>query len=145
MVTTPLVVAETGYLIDRQLGPTAEAAFYRSIANGDLLVEHLTAADWQRVAELVESYADFPLGGTDASIIAIAERLGIARVATLDRRHFQAVRPHANYDKAATRLPFGFEVADFSGYAHMVDQASASPVPGDAHAPLACTPVNYAG
>ena len=87
MITTPLVVAETGYLIDRQLGPTAEAAFYRSIANGDLLVEHLTAADWQRVAELVESYGDFPLGGTDASIIAIA------RVATLDRRHFQAVRP----------------------------------------------------
>ena len=93
MITTPLVVAETGYLIDRQLGPTAEAAFYRSIANGDLLVEHLTAADWHRVAELVESYADFPLGGTDASIIAIAERLGITRVATLDRRHFQAVRP----------------------------------------------------
>ena len=93
LITTPLVVAETGYLIDRQLGPTAEAAFYRSIANGDLLVEHLTAMDWQRVAELVESYADFPLGGTDASVIAIAERLGIIRVATLDRRHFQAVRP----------------------------------------------------
>lgn len=93
LITTPLVVAETGYLIDRQLGPTAEAAFYRSIANGDLIVEHLTATDWQRVAELVESYADFPLGGTDASIVAIAERLGITRVATLDRRHFQAVRP----------------------------------------------------
>jgi predicted nucleic acid-binding protein len=87
------VVAEAGYLIDRQLGPEAEAGFYRSIANGDLLVEALTAGDWQRIADLVEQYADFRLGGTDASLIAIAERLGATRIATLDRRHFQAVRP----------------------------------------------------
>jgi predicted nucleic acid-binding protein len=30
---------------------------------------------------------------TDASVIALAERLGVAEVATLDHRHFQAVRP----------------------------------------------------
>jgi predicted nucleic acid-binding protein len=29
----------------------------------------------------------------DASIIATAERLGVARVYTLDRRHFGLVRP----------------------------------------------------
>ena len=44
-------------------------------------------------AELIEHYADFPVGGTDASLIAIAERLGITRIATLDRRHFSAVKP----------------------------------------------------
>jgi uncharacterized protein len=93
LVTSPFVIAETGYLIDRQLGPTAEAGFYRSIANGDILVESLTPRDYGRVAALVERYADFPLGGADASLIAIAERLGITRIATLDRRHFHAVRP----------------------------------------------------
>jgi len=44
-------------------------------------------------AELVEQYADFPLGGTDASVIALGERFGAAAVITLDRRHFGAVRP----------------------------------------------------
>ena len=45
------------------------------------------------MAELVEIYADFPLGGTDASVIALAERLDAPVVVTLDRRHFDAVRP----------------------------------------------------
>lgn len=46
LVTTPLVVAEAGWLIDRQLGPAAEAGFYRSIVNGDIAVEEVTPADW---------------------------------------------------------------------------------------------------
>lgn len=45
------------------------------------------------MADLVEQYSDFPLGGTDASVIAIAERLGVRKVATLDRRHFGAIQP----------------------------------------------------
>ena len=46
-----------------------------------------------RIAELVDQYADFPLGATDASVIALAERLNTVVVITLDRRHFAAVRP----------------------------------------------------
>ena len=37
------------------------------------------------MSQLVEQYADFPLGGTDAAVIALAERLGTRRVFTLDR------------------------------------------------------------
>jgi uncharacterized protein len=90
------VVAETGYLIDRQLGPAAEAMFYRSIADRDLRVEALEQADWLRIAELVDEYADLPLGGTDASLIALIaliERHIADRIATLDHRHFSVVRP----------------------------------------------------
>jgi predicted nucleic acid-binding protein len=54
----------------------------------------VTTADYERMAELVELYADWPLGGTDASVIAIAERLGVTKVATLDRRHFGTIQPH---------------------------------------------------
>ena len=35
----------------------------------------------------------FPLGTTDSAVVAVAERLGITDIATLDRGHFNAVRP----------------------------------------------------
>ena len=44
------------------------------------------------MGELVEQYGDFPLGGTDASVVALAERLGTDLVLSLDRRHMLAVR-----------------------------------------------------
>jgi predicted nucleic acid-binding protein len=84
---------EAAYLITRQLGPAAEAALYSAIIDGDLEVATLGRADWERVRELVTTYASLPLGGTDASVIALAERHGATRVATLDRRHFTVVRP----------------------------------------------------
>jgi predicted nucleic acid-binding protein len=49
--------------------------------------------DWLRIAEFVAAYRDLPLGTVDASIVAAAERLNISQLATLDRRHFSAVRP----------------------------------------------------
>jgi uncharacterized protein len=55
------------------LGASAEAAFLEGLAAFD--VEGPTEEDFLRVAELVEQYAGFPLGGTDASVIALAERL----------------------------------------------------------------------
>ena len=91
LVIPTLVVAEVSFLLGRRLGPAAEATFLRSL--GDLDVEAPTAADWARIADLVEEYADFPLGGTDASVVALAERLGTELVITLDPRHFRAVRP----------------------------------------------------
>lgn len=93
LVTTAMVVAEAVYLLTRELGPHAEPAFYDAIINGTLTVEPLTSVDWQRIRELVDRYQNLPLGGTDASLIAIAERLGATRIATLDRAHFSIVRP----------------------------------------------------
>ena len=55
------------------------------------------------MGELVEQYADLPLGTTDASVIAIAERLDLNEIATLDRRHFTVVRPR--HVDAFTLLP----------------------------------------
>jgi uncharacterized protein len=93
LVTTAMVVAEAVYLLSRELGAHAEPPFYDAIINGALTVEPLTQQDWQRIRELVARYNDLPLGGTDASLIAIAERLGATRIATLDRAHFHVVRP----------------------------------------------------
>ncbi len=93
LVTTALVIAETAYLIGRQLGAAAEARFFRAVAAGELQVEMVTPADARRIAELIDRYSDLRLGGTDASLIVIAERLGVTRIATLDRRHFGVARP----------------------------------------------------
>ena len=87
------MVAEAAYLIGRQFGPAGEARFFRSIAVGEISVEPLTGTDLARIAELVETYADMRLGGADASVVAIAERLGETVIAALERRHFGVVRP----------------------------------------------------
>jgi predicted nucleic acid-binding protein len=91
LVVPALVIAEATYFVGRRLGPTAEAAFLRGLAAVD--VEAPDSEDFTRMAQLVEEYADFPLGGTDASVIALAERLDAPIVVTLDRRHFGAVKP----------------------------------------------------
>lgn len=51
------------------------------------------AADYQRCAELIETYADLGLGLVDASVVTVAENLGARVLATLNRRDFAVVRP----------------------------------------------------
>jgi predicted nucleic acid-binding protein len=91
IVVPGLVVAEATYFVGRRLGAAAESAFLHGLASMD--IEAPSGEDLVRMAELVEQYADFPLGGTDASVIALAERLEAPIVVTLDQRHFAAVRP----------------------------------------------------
>lgn len=91
LVIPALVVAEASYLVGSRLGPAAEARFLRGIAQ--IEVEPPTPDDWDRMAELVDQYADLPLGGTDASVVVLAERLDAGIVVTLDHRHFTVVRP----------------------------------------------------
>lgn len=86
-----MVVAEASYFIEERLGAQAEANFLRSLAGFD--VEAPAPEDFQRMSGLVEQYADFPLGGTDASVVALAERLDAHVIVTLDRRHFGAIQP----------------------------------------------------
>ena len=89
----PTVVAEVCYLLSEWGGPDAEVRFLRDFRPGGLRLAELTDTDVARMADLAERYADLRLGGTDASHVAIAERLGIERIATFDRRHFTVVRP----------------------------------------------------
>jgi predicted nucleic acid-binding protein len=63
-----------------------QAAFLRTLASVE--VEAPAAEDWPAIADLVERYADFPFGTTDASVAVLAERLGTDLIITLDRRHF---------------------------------------------------------
>lgn len=90
LVIPAMVVAEATYLIGARMGPKTEAAFLRSLRG--LRIEVPRPEDLDRMGELVVQYADFPLGGTDAAVVALAERLGTDLVLSLDRRHMLAVR-----------------------------------------------------
>jgi hypothetical protein len=91
LVIPALCVAEVSFLLQSKKGPETEAAFLRGLEGFD--VQAPAGREWARIAELVEQYANFPLGGTDASVVALAERFSTEVVITLDRRHFENVRP----------------------------------------------------
>jgi hypothetical protein len=65
----------------------------------------LTTADIARMADLTERYADLRLGGTDASLVAIAERRAIRRIATFDRRHWWSALPTRTPSRCAGDRP----------------------------------------
>ena len=86
-------MGEVGCLLQSRVGPRAEVIFLRSFGGDRFTVAELEDDDIPRMAELVETYLDLPLGIVDAAVIAIAERLRLPAVATIDRRHFSVVRP----------------------------------------------------
>ncbi|MEV0363923.1 type II toxin-antitoxin system VapC family toxin [Nocardia fusca] len=93
LVVPTLVITEAAYLIGTRLGAEAEVRFLGDFAEGLFEAEAVHPKDWLRIAELVARYSDWPLGTADASVVAAAERLDIEKIATVDRRHFGAIRP----------------------------------------------------
>lgn len=103
MLVPQTVTAEVGYMLMTKVGPYAEQAFLEALEGGDFEMVALEQDDLRRVLALVTKYADSPLRTTDASIVALAERLGVNDIATLDHEHFRAVRP--SHATAFTLLP----------------------------------------
>ena len=87
------VLVEVDYWIHRRLGPGALVALLADIEAGAYVVADLTTSDYARVRELCDRYADADVGFVDAAVFAVVERLGEAKLATLDRRHFGLLRP----------------------------------------------------
>lgn len=87
------VVPELAYFLPRRIGVQAEVRFLRSIGQGELPVVDPLLVDYERAAWFVEKYADFPLGTVDALIAAMAERMKVTTLFTLDQRHFAAIQP----------------------------------------------------
>lgn len=86
-----MVLVEVTYFIGGRLGPEAESKFLRALAQLD--IEGPSNSDLERMSALVSRYADFPLGGTDASTVALAERLDTPVLISFDHRHLGAIRP----------------------------------------------------
>ena len=86
-------ITEVTYLLARDIGNQAAADFIASLSTTELTLETPLQEDYLRSAQILRQYADASLDFVDALIAAIAERLNIARVLTLDRRDFQLIRP----------------------------------------------------
>jgi len=92
LVPAPVVV-ELDWLAGNRLGPESFSLFLADLAHGAIAVVDLVRADYVRVRELLGQYADLKLGFVDAAIVAVVERLGESKLATLDHRHFRTIRP----------------------------------------------------
>jgi predicted nucleic acid-binding protein len=91
--TTPLVLAEVDHLLhSRSRAKIGVEAFHSEIRAGTLGVEWWSRLDVE-AADIADRYADLQLGLTDASLVALANRLETTRIATFDERHFRAVEP----------------------------------------------------
>jgi predicted nucleic acid-binding protein len=92
LVVPALVLAELDYWCGRRLPPEAWLLFLDDVLAGVYRVEPPTSVDLARCGQLQARYVDLSLGVVDASVVALAERLEEPKVATLDQRHFRAVR-----------------------------------------------------
>lgn len=93
LVVPAPVVVELDWLSGERLGPEPFAEFLADVEDGSLVVADLIRPDYVRVRELLIRYGDMKLGFVDAAVVAIVERLGEKKLATLDHRHFSTIRP----------------------------------------------------
>ena len=92
------VLTESAYMITREEGDRTTAEWLKGLRFSKYQVIALEDNDIERAADLLKQYADAELDFVDATIIAIAERLNITTVLTIDRRDFSMIRPsHATH------------------------------------------------
>jgi len=85
-----LVLAELDYFLRDER--RAMELFMRDLARGAFTYAPPSLDQLSRAMEIDRRYSDLGLGLVDGSVIALAESLGIRRIATRDVRHFAAVR-----------------------------------------------------
>lgn len=90
-------LTEIAYMLRREAGNLGVAAFLAGLPRTKFVVTAVESIDIQRTAEILRVYSESRVDFVDASIAALAERLQIRQLLTLDRRDFQIIRPaHAS-------------------------------------------------
>lgn len=92
--TTLAVLTEAMYILWTRVGWAGQEGLWRMVLRGDLLLEHPSPAELVRMSELMSKYSDRPMDFADASLVALAERLSLDRIFTVDRRDFSVYRLH---------------------------------------------------
>ena len=88
-----LTLAELDVLLQRELGLEATLALIGSVTGGGIRLVAPTDVDLARAAEHLEAAAEHRPRLADALLVATAERLGVRRIATFDRRPIAVFRP----------------------------------------------------
>ena len=74
--------------------PRAQEALWEMLARGVLQLLPLDLTDAPRMRELMSKYADRPMDLADAALVRVAEREGIRKIFTVDRKDFGVYRLH---------------------------------------------------
>ena len=93
LVVSPYVVAELDYLVASRLGVTAELAVLAELAGGAWDLPAIDAEGIAKTRAVVDRYTDQRVGVADASNVILAARYRTQTIVTLDRRHFDVLRP----------------------------------------------------
>jgi predicted nucleic acid-binding protein len=93
LLLATLSLAETDEVLQRELGPHATLALVESIVGGGIRLVHPSEVDLARAAELLVEAAEHRPRLSDAVLVATAERHGVRRIATFDRRPIAVFRP----------------------------------------------------
>jgi hypothetical protein len=93
LLLAALSLADLDTLLQRELGAPASLALVRTITGGAIRLVAPTDRDLTRASELMEAAAEHRPRLTDALVVAAAERLGVRRIATFDRRPMAVFRP----------------------------------------------------
>lgn len=89
--TTWPVVSEAMHLL--RFSWTAQDGLWDLITDGALHLFPLDLSDVPRMRQLMQKYRDLPMDLADAALVRVAEREGVARIFTIDRRDFGLYRP----------------------------------------------------
>lgn len=68
-------------------------ALLHDIEAGAYRIENIISDDYIRIREVLDRYEDSDIGFVDAAVLAVVERYGERKLATLDHRHFSVLRP----------------------------------------------------
>lgn len=71
----------------------AQDALWEMLSTEQIELLPLDARDGLRMRELMRKYRDLPMDMADAALVRLAEREGLGRVFTTDRRDFSIYRP----------------------------------------------------
>jgi len=88
-----LTLAEADHVLQRELGPAASQALVEACRSGAVRIVAPTDSDLERAAALLRSAAEHRPRLSDALLVAAAERLGVRRIATFDRRALAVLLP----------------------------------------------------
>jgi predicted nucleic acid-binding protein len=87
------VLPEVDYLVTKYLGEAVVRSFLEAMTEGEFIYLPIEIEEIRRTTEIMARYSDIPIGFVDASLVALAESHNIHRILTLDRRHFNIIRP----------------------------------------------------
>lgn len=85
LLTTWPCFTEAMHLLHKAGGHSAQAALWRLLDAGRLILHDCSVAEMTHMAALMAKYHDLPMDLADASLMAMAETQGLRRIFTLDR------------------------------------------------------------